>query len=143
MSSPHMAGMSALMKEARVGMLATTDGRRATVRPIGGWMWRENELWVSTATGDDKATDIAKCPDAEMAFCLSDGRHIRIAGPCRLSVAQADRDAIFKEMPWLAQYLGGPDRPDFGVIRMEPKRLRLFDMDSLGYADVPVDSPLA
>ena len=79
------------MKEVGWGTLATTDGQKVGVRPMGGWAWNENELWCATAEASDKITQLKKVPYAEYCFCDAEGKHVRIAGPCTISTDNAEK----------------------------------------------------
>ena len=59
-----------LMNKVRTGYLATTDGKRATVRPMAAHAWFGKELWLATGLASDKVTDIRK--RSAVDFCLLD-----------------------------------------------------------------------
>jgi general stress protein 26 len=125
------------MKTARFGFLATTDGSRATVRPMGGWAWVDGELWCATSTCSVKVEDIRKKPGIEYCFSDSEGRHLRIEGQCRLSTQLEDKQKMLDLLPWLAQYTGSVESPGYTVLRMTVTRIRVIN-ETMQYADVPL-----
>ena len=131
-----MDRVKALMKESGWGHLATTDGKRASVRPMGGWAWVEGELWCATGAGSDKVAQLKQHPDAEYCFIDKQGRHVRIAGPCTVSTDQTDKDELYELVPALKQHIADPKSPEYVVLRMTPKRIRLADTRDLQYTDV-------
>lgn len=131
-----MAQVRALMKQAGAGFLATTDGRRAEVRPMGAWAWKDGELWMAAGAGSSKVADIEANPGVEMCFMTPDGHHVRIAGPCRISRDNADKGWLYKEMPDLPRYVDGPAEPDWVVLRLSPQRVRVMASSDFSYAEI-------
>ncbi|GAF71944.1 unnamed protein product, partial [marine sediment metagenome] len=75
-----MEKVKALMKNAATGWLATTDGVRASLRPMSAWMWVGSDLICATAKPSAKVTEITKCPNAEFGFATPSWEHVRISG---------------------------------------------------------------
>ena len=125
-----------LMEEAKTGFLATTDGSRPSVRPMGGWKWVNDELWLATGRDSAKVADIEATGRAEICFMVPDFRHVRIAGPCRISTDQADKSRLFEMLPILANYMDGPEDPKFVVLRLEPDSIRVMGGDDMAYEEV-------
>jgi len=131
-----MERVKAIMKEAGWGDLATTDGERAHLRPMGGWAWVGGELWCATGAASDKVAQLKQHPDAEYCFTDKEGRHVRIAGPCSVSTDQTDKDTLYELVPALKQHIPDPKSPEYVVLRMKPKRIRLMASHDLQYTDV-------
>ena len=125
-----------LMKEARIGFLATTDGERPAVRPMGGWAWVEDELWAATFARSAKVAEINKKPRAEVCFMVPDFRNVRIAGVCTISTDQGDKDRLYEMVPILKQHIPDPTSPDYVVLRIKPDSARLMESESLGTVEV-------
>ena len=94
-----MEQVKALMKEVGSGLLATTDGDRAAVRPMGGWAWVEGELWCATGLDSAKVADIRKRPHIEYCFMNAQGHHVRIAGRCAVSSELSDKKQLLDLVP--------------------------------------------
>lgn len=135
-----MEKVRALVKEAGTGFLATTDGRRAEVRCMGGWAWVEKELWLATGADSQKVADIEACEGVEICFMAPEGRNVRIAGPCTVSRDSADKHRLFDKVPMLEKYMDGPDDPNYAVLRLRPGRVRLMDSPDLETIEVDPDS---
>ena len=59
-----------LMKEVGWGFLATSDGNKVGVRPMGSCVWMDNELWCATIDGTEKILQLRKIPYAGYKIML-------------------------------------------------------------------------
>jgi len=116
-----------LMQEAGWGYLATTDGEKAAVRPMGGFAWVQNELWCATFVSSDKVAQLNKKPGAEYCFADKDGRHVRIAGACTVSADQGDKDKLYELVPALRKHIADPKSPAYVVLRMNVESIRMME----------------
>ena len=130
-----MSSVKALMRKACTGFLATTDGRRAAVRPMSACAWFGRELWIATGAKSAKVADVRKRPAAEVCYMAADFCNVRIAGACRLSRKPADKLKMFGAFRWMKDYFGSPADPAWVVLRMKPTRIRLMGKD-LKYREV-------
>jgi len=126
------------MKEVGWGFLATTDGKKVGVRPMGSCVWMENELWCATTDGTDKILQLRKVPYAEYCFSDKEGKHVRIAGPCKISTNNDDKLKLYEAVPILREYIKDPATPEYVVIRMKPDLIRLMAQAGKGYQDIEV-----
>lgn len=131
-----MRKVKALMKEADTGFLATTDGKRAEVRPMSACAWFGDELWMATAKKSRKAADLELCPRAEICFMAPDYRHVRIAGRVRISEKTEDKRRMFRAFDWMAVYFDSPEDPRWVVLRLAPSSIRLMDTAAMEYREV-------
>jgi uncharacterized pyridoxamine 5'-phosphate oxidase family protein len=126
------------MKEVGWGFLATSDGNKVGVRPIGSCVWMGNELWAATTDGTEKIVQLRKVPYAEYCFIDREGKHVRIAGPCTVSTNNDDKLKLYEAVPILKKYIKDPSEPKYVVIRMKPERIRLMAQAGKGYEDIEV-----
>ena len=126
------------MKEVGWGLLATSDGNKVGVRPMGSCVWMGNELWAATTDGTEKIIQLRKVPYAEYCFSNSEGKHIRIAGLCTISTDNDDKLKLYEAVPILKNYIKDPAEPTYVVIRMKPERIRLMAEAGKGYKDIEV-----
>jgi general stress protein 26 len=124
------------IKEVRWGMLATTDGQKVGVRPMGGLAWKENQLLCATFASSDKVAQLRKVPYAEYCFCDSAGRHVRITGTCSISTDNAEKLWLFKAVPILKDHIPDPAAPDYVVIKMTPENIRFMESTDMKYTQV-------
>ena len=126
-----------IMAQAGSGYLATTDGERASVRPMGCPQWVGGELWLSVNTGSEKISDIHKRNQVE--FCIADRswRYVRIAGSCTLSEDLNDRKVFWDQVPAIKEYFKGVHDPHFGILRIKVKIIRLMTEKGETIIDVP------
>jgi general stress protein 26 len=125
-----------LMKDVGWGVLGTTDGKKVGARPIGGWAWMGSELWCATGASSDKVAQLTKVPHAEYCFCSSEGKHVRLSGPCTVSTSNDDKRKLYEAVPVLKEFIEDPASPDYVVIRMKPERIRLMASPDMAYQDI-------
>jgi len=128
--------VKALMREVGWGALATTDGEKVGVRPMGGWAWIDNELWCATGNSSDKIAQLRKVPYAEYCFCSTEGKHVRIAGPCTISEDNDDKLKLYDAVPALKDHIEDPASPEYVVIRLRPERIRLMSTPEMTYEEI-------
>lgn len=126
------------MKEVGWGFLATSDGNKVGVRPMGSCVWMGNEPWCATTDGTEIIEQLRKVPYAEYCFCDREGKHVRIARPCTISTNNYDKLKLYEAVPILKNYLKHPSDPRYLVIRMRPERIRLMAQAGKGYKDIEV-----
>jgi len=102
------------MKEVGWGFLATSDGKKVGVRPMGSW----------------------KVPYAEYCFSDREGKHVRISGHCTISTNNDDKLRLYEAVPILKTFIKDPTVPEFLVIRMKPDRIRLMAQAGKAYEDI-------
>jgi uncharacterized pyridoxamine 5'-phosphate oxidase family protein len=124
------------IKQVRWGFLATTDGRKVGVRPMGGLAFKESELWCATFAFSDKVAQLKEVPYAEYCFCDSAGRHVRIAGPCSISADNDEKLWLYKAVPALKNHISDPASPDYVVIKMSPDNIRAMETTDMKYSQV-------
>ena len=134
----EMEEVKAFMKKVRWGYLATSDGEKVGVRPMGGWAWVEGEFWCASGKPSDKVSQLEKVPYAEYCFCDAEGGHVRIDGPCTISVDQDDKQKLYDLVPALKGHISDVTSPGYVVLRMKPERVRAMKPD-MAYEDVPID----
>lgn len=128
-----------LMMEAGWGALATTDGEKVAVRPMAGWAWMGNELWCATGASSEKIAHLRKVPHASYCFGNKEGKHVRIAGPCKVSADNDDKRKLYDANPILANFIAGPTVPEYVVIRLKPELIRLMTSPQSGYSEISLE----
>ena len=123
-------------KQVNWGYLATTDGQKVGVRPMGGLAWKDSDLLCATFASSDKVAQLKKVPHAEYCFCDSTGRHVRIAGPCTISTDNAEKLWLYKAVPALKDHIDDPAAPEYVVIKMTPDNIRTMESTDMKYTQV-------
>ena len=126
------------MKEVGWGFLATSDGNKVGVRPMGSCVWIGSELWAATRVGSEKIAQLRKVPHAEYCFSDKEGKHVRIAGTCSVSTNNDDKLKLYQAVPALKNYYKDPSVPEYVVIRMKPRSIRWMAGVGKGYEDIEV-----
>ena len=124
------------IKQVGWGFLATTDGQKVGVRPMGGLAWKENEFLCATFSSSDKVAQLRKVPYAEYCFCDSAGKHVRIAGPCTISTDNAEKLWLFKAVPTLKDHISDPTSAEYVIIKMSPDNIRTMETTDMTYTQV-------
>ena len=114
------------MTEVGWGFLATSDGNKVGVRPMGSCVWMGNELCAATKDGTEKIIQLRKVLYAEYCFSDREGKHVRIAGTCTISTNNDDKLKLYEAVPILRKYYKDPSDPKYVVIRMKPERIRFL-----------------
>jgi len=127
------------IKEIPWGVLATSDGQKVGARPMAGLAWNENELWCATDASSEKIAQLRKIPYAEYCFCDTAGKHVRIAGPCKISTDNDDKLWLYKIVPALKDYISDPAAPEYVVIRLMPENIRFMENTDLQYTQVELN----
>jgi uncharacterized pyridoxamine 5'-phosphate oxidase family protein len=130
--------VKSFMKEVGWGFLATSDGNKVGVRPMGSCIWMDSELWAATTDGTEKILQLRKVPYAEYCFSDRDGKHVRIEGTCTISTNNNDKLKLYEAVPILKNYIKDPAEPKYVVIRMKPERIRLMAEVGKGYEEIIV-----
>ena len=120
----NLEELKQFIKQVGWGFLATTDGRKVGVRPMGGFAWKDNQFWCATSASSDKVAQLTKVPYAEYCFCDSTGKHVRIAGPCSISADNAEKLWLYKAVPALKDHIPDPAGPRYVVLKMSPDNAR-------------------
>jgi len=126
------------IKQVHWGMLATTDGQKVGVRPMGGLTWNQNQFWCATFASSDNVSQLGKVPYAEYCFCDSAGKHVRIAGPCTISTDNAEKLWLYEAVPALKDYISDPASPDYVIIKMSPDNIRFMETTDMKYTQVKI-----
>jgi uncharacterized pyridoxamine 5'-phosphate oxidase family protein len=123
------AEIQTLVRDVKTVFLATTDGKRAQVRPMSAYAWFDGELWMATAARSVKARDARKCPRVEVCAMARDWSNARIEAKCRISRAPADKKKMFAAFAWMRNFFASAAHPSWVVLRLTPTRIRAMGRD--------------
>jgi general stress protein 26 len=134
-----MEEVKSFMREVGWGALATTDGEKVGIRPMGGWAWIGNELWCASDASSEKIEHLRKVPYASYCFGNRDGKHVRIAGPCTVSTEDDDKLKLYEANPILKNHIKDPASPEYVVIRLRPESIRFMKSTDMTYSEIKSD----
>jgi len=134
----NFVDLKKFMKKVRFGLLATSDGKKVSVRPMGAWAWVGKELWCGAEKGQEKIHELSKVPFAEYCFVRPDGEHVRIAGPCKVSTSLEDKTKLFYLVLSLHKFYKTPNDPMFVVLRMRPVNVRRMNRETYTYEKIKI-----
>jgi uncharacterized pyridoxamine 5'-phosphate oxidase family protein len=124
------------IKQVGWGFLATSDGQKVGVRPMGGFGWKDNQFLCATFASSDKVAQLGKVPYGEYCFCDSTGKHVRIAGACTISTDNAEKLWLYEAVPVLKEHIDDPAAPEYVVIKMTPDNIRVMSGTDMKYEQV-------
>jgi uncharacterized pyridoxamine 5'-phosphate oxidase family protein len=116
--------MQALVRDVKTVFLATTDGKRAQVRPMSAYAWFDGELWMATDAKSVKSRDARKCPRVEVCAMARNWSNARIEAKCSVSRAPGDKKKMFAAFPWMQNFFTSATHPSWVVLRLTPTRIR-------------------
>jgi general stress protein 26 len=124
------AKLWSLIKDVRVAMLTTHDGRRLRSRPMHGFQDSfEGKLWFFSKLDSGKAQEVDRDHDVNLAY--SDVEHhvfVSVSGVARLV-----RDREIMQRYWSpvvsAWFPKGLDDPDLGLIEVTVEFAEYWDAD--------------
>lgn len=131
--------VKSFMREVVWGDLATTDGEKVGIRPMGGWAWIGNELWCASGASSEKIAHLRKVPYASYCFASPEGKHVRIAGPCTVSTENDDKRKLYDANPILKNHIQDPASPEYVVIRLRPESIRFMKSMDMVYSEIKPD----
>jgi len=132
-------GIKAFIKDAGWGYLATTNGQRPAVRPMGAVAWIGGEFCCATGAKDAKTEDVKNRPHVEYCFADKEGRHVRMLGTCEISTDTELRAKLIEIYPFLGKFFKGPDDPEYVVLKMKPTSVRFIGSKDMKYDEIPID----
>jgi len=109
----------------------TEDGRPWVryVMPIAS---ADLTIRFSTFAGSRKVTQINKNPEVHLTCGVSDPDtdtiYLQIQGNAEFVTTEEERSAYWHD--FLKSYFSGPDDPHYGIIRITPYRIEVYDMKS-------------
>jgi general stress protein 26 len=127
------------MRKVGWGILATTDGAKVGIRPMGGWAWIGNELWCASGASSEKVAHLRRVPYASYCFANQEGKHVRIAGPCTVSTDAGDKRKLYGANPTLKNHIRDPASPEYVVIRLRPESVRFMKSMDMAYWEIQPD----
>lgn len=118
-----------IMKEtAGFAFMATCDGDAPTVRWVSPIVEDDLSIWVTTSASSNKVRRIRKNPKVSLLFADSPKgeREATVQGKAELISDLATRKRVWglATFDLFAHFPGGPDSPDFCVLKVLPEEIR-------------------
>ena len=108
-----------LIRDAGFGMLATSDGKQARVRPMMPYLTDDGKLLVPLLGRSRSINQIKENPQVEICFVDRKMWYARITGKAQLSQDKSYKSILWDNIPMLKQYFGGIEDPNFHLILVE------------------------
>jgi pyridoxamine 5'-phosphate oxidase len=116
--------------------MATLEGSKPRVRPIGTFRADENGLVYSSQSDKDVYKQIVKNPEVELCF-FTEGTTVRVSGRLEQSNDLALKKQVFEKRPFLKPGVDKLGLDYFGVFILKHGRASIID------AKAPPGSPKA
>ncbi len=123
-----LAAARATMRRKRYCLLATRSERGVDARVLEPFApERDLTVWLGTTRGSRKHAQLLRDPRATLVY-QDDARGACAVLVGRVTVVEdlAERRARFKPF-WRAFWPGGPEAPDYVLLRFEPSRVEVWD----------------
>jgi len=112
--------------------LASVDAHGAPRVRIIHPTWEGDVLWFATGTTSPKTRQIAEDPRVDVQFLVSppDFTHILCRGRGEIVLAAGEKKRVWDVIDYdLSQFWpGGPDDPNYTLLRISPERVELSKM---------------
>jgi len=113
--------------------LATADENQPRVRPVTLIHLRDR-LFVATGSSDAKTKQIRGNPKTE--FCLlieKDAQKGTIRAECIAEIIEAKevKAVVYNKIPFLKEYWGSPEDPDYALIELQPISCEYMKLGSI------------
>ena len=102
-----------LIKDAGFCMLATIENNQPKVRPMMPYLTDDHQLLLALLGRSRTIEQAKKNPNIELCFVDRKMWYCRIAGTATISNDKAKKLVLWKNIPMLKQYFGGPEDPNF------------------------------
>ena len=130
-----LAAAQELARSKAPFVFATVDAQGAPqVRWMGGLVLDEPfQVCMMSGAQARKLAQIRNNPAGQLVFSTPDfSRVITVSGTCEVSEDLECKERMWAAMPELAQFVSGPEDPNFGLVRFTGRRLELLAVMELG-----------
>ncbi|MDP8243085.1 MAG: pyridoxamine 5'-phosphate oxidase family protein [Candidatus Hinthialibacter antarcticus] len=123
-----------IIEEVRIFFLASVDGDKPRLRPMTRIYHDGFCIWSCSHKDTSKLKQIRSNPMVEACFLDQSNRHLRVLGAAEILDGEVDWDAI----PFKRDDLPMLEDPDYILIKIFPKEVRMLNDWSLEYRDIPI-----
>jgi general stress protein 26 len=124
-----IAGAQEMIRAGKPFVLGTVDRDGAPQMRWMGGLLLELPLTIYMAAGADsrKMRQIRANPRAQLMFQDEDFAHVAtLSGTCEIVEDIATKRRVWDGIPGCAEHFGGPEDPNFGVIKFVCRRVELL-----------------
>jgi len=111
--------------------VASVDGAEARVRMVHP-TWEGDTLWFATGTGSPKARQMKANPSVDVQYQVAppDFVHVLVRGKAEIVTEPPEKKRVWDVMDYdLSQFWsGGPDDPNYTLVRVVPERVEISKM---------------
>lgn len=123
-----------IIEDVRIFFLASIDGDNPRLRPMTRLYHDGFCIWSCSHKDTAKLKQFRSNPMVEACFLDQSNRHLRVLGAVEILEGEVDWDAIpFKrgDLPML-------EDPDYILLKIFPKEVRMLNDWSLDYKNIPI-----
>ena len=113
------------LKKNQTVYLATIEEENPRVRPVT-LVYLEDEFWILTDTQSGKMKQIAKNPNIEFCYPMTEGKeigYVRFSGKAKVIKKKETKEKIAPQVPYFKTYWKGLDDPNFTLIKVKTEEV--------------------
>ncbi len=123
-----------IIDEVRIFFLASVDGDKPRLRPMTRLFNDGFCIWSCSHKDTNKLKQIRQNPMVEACFLDTSNRHLRVLGAVEIFEGDVDWEAL----PIKKDTLPMLEDPDYILIKIFPKEVRMLNDWSLDYKNIPI-----
>lgn len=127
-----------MIQDAGVGYLATVEGNEPRVRPMMPGVFSDGTLYLATAKGSPKLSQIEKNSNCEMSFIDKRLSQVRVRGKARIDNDIKKKEWLSNAVPMLRSYFPTPSDPNFVLLEFKPTKVLLIHIGEQEYTEVKI-----
>jgi general stress protein 26 len=116
-----------LIKEVKIGYLATVEGDQPRVRAMSAHLTDEGRILMATGKETDKMRQVAANPKAEFCFVSERWDQLRAEGRLRVIEEQAEKDRFWGMEPALKDYFRSSADPNYALLEFVPVEIEIYE----------------
>lgn len=124
-----------ILEEVRIFYLASIDGEVPRLRPMTKLYNQGFCIWSCSHKDTNKIKQIRENPMVEACFLDQSNRHLRVMGAAEIFDGEVDWEA----MPFRKDELPMLEDPDYILIKIFPKEVRMVNDWSLEYKNIAIN----
>jgi len=119
-----------LMKDAKIGYLATVEGDQPRVRAMSVRLTDDGRILTATGKESQKIGQAMENPKAEFCFVNAKWDQVRADGRLKIIEDQADKNWFWSAEPAVKDYFANSSDPNYVLLEFIPSEVELFEAKS-------------
>jgi general stress protein 26 len=117
----------ALIREVKIGYLATADGDQPRVRAMSVQVTEDGRILTATGKETQKYRQLNANPKAEICFVNEAWDQLRADGRLKVIEDQSEKNRFWGLEPALKDYFKNSTDPDYVLLEFVPNEIELYE----------------